>query len=164
MLYIEVNMTSQPIISTVSEWLNILLGHELTSINQYFFQYRLLEHKGVIKLAEIFKKESIEEMKHVDVIMKRIFFLDNIPKLTDLSAIGASQDIKKMLEKNLEMEVENVNKYQQAIFCAENQRDFGSADILHGILQEEEEHCDWLKKQLNIIKEIGIERYTQSLI
>ncbi len=146
----------------IIEWLNIVLGRELTAINQYFLQYRLLEHLGLEKMAQKFRAESIEEMEHADVIMKRIIVLDELPKISGSNPIKVNKDLHKLLEQNLEMEKETVVTYRQAIKAIDKEGDIVTVDILTDILKSEEEHVEWVKQQLNLIKTIGIQNYAQS--
>jgi bacterioferritin len=143
----------------VLENLNIALKKELTAINQYFLHSRILEDWGVSKLAKHEYKESIEEMRHADVLIKRILFLEGLPNLQELGKLMIGEDVKEILECDLKLEIDGVKSYREAVAHADSVQDFVSRDLFLQILKEEEEHVDYLETQLKLIEQIGIEKY-----
>jgi bacterioferritin len=138
--------------------LNKALREELTAINQYFLHAEMCENWGYHKLSEYIKKQSIGEMKHAEVLMERILFLDGTPSMMPLELnIGGS--VKGMLESDLALEVSAVKQYNDAVAIATKEGDNGSRDLLVQLLKDEEEHVDFLEAQLHQIKELGYERY-----
>jgi bacterioferritin len=146
---------------TVLKHLNTLLKGELTAINQYFLHSRMLENWGVTKLAKHEYKESIEEMHHADLLIKRILLLDGVPNLQELGKLYIGQDVKEVIEGDLKLETEGSANYRAAIKDCEAVSDYGTRDLLTKILTDEEGHHDHLTTQLDLIRQIGIENYIQ---
>ena len=143
----------------VIEHLNTQLTNELTAINQYFLHARTLRHWGVTYLGEKEYKESIEEMRHADWLIERILFLGGLPNVQRLNQVLVGQSVKEVLEADLKLEEKALNDLREGIAYAESVRDFVSRDLLLKILANEEEHVDFLDRQFDLIKLIGIERY-----
>jgi bacterioferritin len=144
----------------VVEHLNTALTNELTAINQYFLHARTLQHWGVTKLGQLEYKESIEEMKHADDLIQRILFLDGLPNVQRLNQIAVGESVEEILRADFDLEEKAVVDLREAIAYCESVRDFVSRDLFARILEEEEEHIDFLDRQFDLIKRIGIERYT----
>jgi bacterioferritin len=145
----------------VVEHLNTQLTNELTAINQYFLHARLLQHWGVTKLGKHEYKESIEEMHHADWLIERILFLDGLPNVQRLNQIMVGQTVTEVLESDLKVEEKAMDDLREGIAYCESVRDYVSRDLLRRILDNEEHHVDFLDRQMDLIKLIGIERYTQ---
>ena len=145
----------------VIEFLNKALLNELTAINQYWLHYRILDNWGVHKLAEYERHESIDEMKHADVLAERILFLDGLPNFQALGKLRIGEGVKEILECDLALEHDALPLLKDAIAHCESVRDFISRDIFQRILESEEEHVDFLEKQFDMIKLMGIENYVQ---
>jgi bacterioferritin len=143
----------------VIEALNQALTIELTAINQYFIQAKMCKNWGFHKLAKKQWDESIGEMKHADMLIDRILFLEGIPNIARYDVIRAGEDVKQQLEYDLVLESNGVKAYNAAIALCVEVKDAGSRDLMEGILTESEEHVDWLETQLNVIASIGLERY-----
>jgi len=138
--------------------LNKALREELTAINQYFLHAEMCENWGYHKLSEFIKKQSIGEMKHAEVLMERILFLDGSPSMQPLE-LKVGGTVKGMIESDLALEVGAVKQYNDSIAIATAEGDNGSRDLLLQLLKDEEEHVDFLEAQLHLIKEVGYERY-----
>jgi bacterioferritin len=141
--------------------LNAVLTNELTAVNQYFLHARTLRHWGVTLLAEKEYEESIEEMHHADWLMERILFLGGLPNVQRLSQVLVGQSVKEVLEADLRLEEKALSDLREGIAHCEEVRDYVSRDLLLRILANEEEHEDFLDRQFDLIKRIGIERYIQ---
>lgn len=144
--------------------LNSVLTKELTAINQYFLHARMLQNWGFEKLGRLEYAASIDEMKHADELIKRILFLEGLPNLQKLDRIKIGQNIKEVIEADLEVENAAVPHLKNCIRLAEQEFDYVSRDLFLKILASEEQHVDWLETQLNLIAEIGVQNYIQSQI
>jgi bacterioferritin len=144
----------------VIEHLNTQLTNELTAINQYFLHARTLQHWGVTKLGKHEYAESIEEMKHADELINRILFLDGLPNVQRLNQIKVGETVEEILQADMSIEEKATGDLRIGIAYCESVRDFASRDLLQRILINEEEHIDFLDRQMDLIKLIGIERYT----
>jgi bacterioferritin len=138
--------------------LNKALQEELTAINQYFLHAEMCENWGYHKLSEFIKKQSIGEMKHAEVLIERILFLDGSPSMVPLE-LKVGGTVKGMIESDLSLEISAVKQYNDAVAIATKEGDNGSRDLLVQLLKDEEEHVDFLEAQLHQIKELGYERY-----
>jgi bacterioferritin len=143
----------------VVEHLNTQLTNELTAINQYFLHARILEHWGVAKLGKQEYKESIDEMKHADSLIQRILFLDGLPNVQRLDQVNVGQTVEEVLQADLKLEEKALGDLREAIAYCESVRDFVSRDLFLHILDSEEAHVDFLERQFDLIKQIGIEHY-----
>ncbi|MEZ5813863.1 MAG: bacterioferritin [Alphaproteobacteria bacterium] len=145
----------------VIEHLNAALKKELGAINQYFLHARMLDDWGVTKLGKHEYNESIEEMKHAEELIDRILFLGGIPNLQEVAKLHIGEDVKEILECDLKIEIEGVAGYKKAVAHAREVQDFISEDLFKKILADEEGHVDYLETQLQLIEQIGIEKYIQ---
>ncbi|MGA2346306.1 MAG: bacterioferritin [Candidatus Sulfotelmatobacter sp.] len=138
--------------------LNKALREELTAINQYFLHAEMCENWGYHKLSEFIKKQSIGEMKHAEVLMERILFLDGSPSMQPLElTVGGT--VKEMIENDLKLEIGAVKQYNDSVAIATKEGDNGSRDLFVTLLKDEEGHVDFLEAQVHLIKELGYERY-----
>ena len=138
--------------------LNEALREELTAINQYFLHAEMCENWGYKKLSEYIKKQSIGEMKHAEVLIERILFLDGIPSMQPME-LKVGSNVRDMIESDLALEISAVKQYNAAVQIATEQKDNGSRDLLVTLLKDEEDHVDWLEAQMHQIQELGYERY-----
>lgn len=141
------------------DYLNIQLTNELTAINQYFLHARTLRHWGVTLLAKHEYAESIDEMKHADWLIERILFLGGLPNVQRLNQIQVGQTVEEVLRCDLSLEEKAHGDLRDGIAYAETIRDYVTRDLLLRILSSEEGHVDFLDRQFDLIKQIGIERY-----
>ena len=148
----------------IIEYLNKALKNELTVINQYFLHARMWKDWGLNKLNEYEYNESLGEMKHADRLIERILFLDGLPNLQDLGRLYIGQHTREMLECDLKQEHIAIPLLREAIAFSESCQDYVSRGLFQLILDEEEEHVDWLETQLALIDKIGIENYQQSMM
>ena len=143
----------------VIEFLNKALGNELVAINQYFLHSRMFKDWGLKALADKEYEESIDEMKHADMLIERILFLEGLPNLQKLDKLLIGQHTKEMLECDLKIEQKAVPELKEGIKHCESVADYVSRDLLQHILESEEEHIDWLETQLGLIERVGIQNY-----
>ncbi len=144
--------------------LNKALTIELTAINQYFVQAKMLKNWGYNALAKKMWEESMGEMKHADKLIERILFLEGIPNIARYDVIRVGSDVPEQLENDLKLETSGVKAYNEAITLAAKSQDNGTRELLEGILVSSEEHVDWLETQLGLIKSLGLQNYlTQQL-
>ena len=146
----------------IIEYLNRVLKNELTAINQYFLHAKILADQGLHRLAHKERQESIEEMQHADMLMERILFLEGLPNLQALGKLLIGENVEEMLRCDLKTEMIAIPLLREAVAFAEQVSDYVTRALLEKILQNEEEHVDWLETQLGLIKKVGVANYLQS--
>ena len=146
----------------VIDYLNKGLRSELTAINQYWLHYRLLENWGYNELAKKWRKESIEEMNHADKFVDRIIFLDGFPNMQVLDPLHIGQNVKEILEADLQAEIGARALYQEAATYCREVKDYPSEDLFEKLMADEEEHIDFLETQLDLVDKLGVQLYSQA--
>ncbi|HEX4258009.1 MAG TPA: bacterioferritin [Streptosporangiaceae bacterium] len=148
----------------VIEFLNEQLSAELTAINQYFLHAKMQENFGWVKLAQHTKAESIDEMRHAEIITERILFLDGLPNYQRLFPLRIGQTITQMLESDMAVEVEAVDRLRRGGEYMRSVSDITSAKLFEDILADEEGHIDYLETQLQLVETLGEQLYLAQLI
>lgn len=143
--------------------LNKLLADELTAINQYMVHAEMCEDWGYSSLYGVVKARAIKEMKHAEKLISRILFLGGSPEVDKLNPIHIGSNIEKILKNDHQAEAEAYEAYNEVIKYVGEKKDFGSRRLLEKILQDEEEHLDFLEEQLDQIEQMGIENYLSTL-
>jgi bacterioferritin len=144
--------------------LNELLANELTAINQYFIHAKMCENWGYERLGHKVREESIDEMKHADLVISRILFLEGVPNLQKLNKLRVGETVKEQLESDLQLEYSAIGFLNQGIVAARNANDNATEDLMTKILVSEEEHTDWLETQLELIRQVGEQNYLSQQI
>jgi len=139
--------------------LNDVLTGELTAINQYFIHAKMCDNWGFKKLGAFIRHESIDEMKHAEILIDRILFLEGVPNLQRMSPIKVGQSVEEQFTKDLELEYVAIKRLNDGILACVNAGDNGTRELLEDILVSEEEHTDWLETQRETIAQIGIQNY-----
>jgi bacterioferritin len=147
----------------VIEFLNEQLTAELTAINQYFLHAKMQENWGYTKLAKHTKHESIDEMRHAEVLTDRILFLEGLPNYQKLFALRIGETVKEQFDCDMKIEVEAVDRLRRGIEYMRSIGDVTSARIFEDILADEEHHVDYLETQLGLIEKLGEALYLQNV-
>jgi bacterioferritin len=144
--------------------LNEQLTRELTAINQYFLHAKMQANWGFTKLAEHTRDESIDEMKHAERITDRILFLEGLPNYQKLLPLRIGQTVKEQFEADLAVEIKAVDALRPAIALCREKGDVTTANIFEDILEDEEEHIDYLETNLELIGKLGEQLYLSQLV
>jgi bacterioferritin len=146
----------------VIKLLNDQLTNELTAINQYFLHSRIYRHWGFDKLGKKEYEESIGEMKHADQLIERILMLDGLPNLQALHKLMIGETVPEILNCDLQLELVSQKTVKEGIALCEQSRDYVSRDLFQHILDDTEEHIDWLETQIELVEQVGLQNYLQS--
>ena len=145
----------------VIDYLNKALRHELTAINQYWLHYRFLDNWGLLDMAKVWRKESIEEMEHADKLVARIIFLDGFPNMQVLDPLRIGQTVKEVLDCDLAAEMSARALYEEAATHCHGVKDYVTRDLFEKLMSDEEHHIDFLETQLDLVAKLGLELYAQ---
>ena len=143
----------------VLEFLNEQLTAELTAINQYFLHARMQENLGWSRLAAHTRAESIDEMRHAELLTDRVLFLDGLPNLQRLFPLRIGQTVREMFDADMQVEVEAVTRLREGLAYMRSVGDVTSARLFEDILADEEHHIDYLETQLSLIDQLGEQLY-----
>lgn len=143
----------------VIEFLNKVLYNELTAINQYFIHAKMCENWGYERLGAKLRDESIDEMRHADIVISRILFLEGVPNLQRYHKLHVGETVKEQLESDLQLEYAAIAFLNQGIEAARKAMDNATEDLMSKILVSEEQHTDWIETQLELIRQVGEQNY-----
>lgn len=142
--------------------LNLILTNELTAINQYFLHARMYKNWGLNKLGEVTYKESIGEMKHADLLIERILLLDGLPNMQDMHKLKIGETVPEALAADLAVEYRGHAGMKDAVTHCNLVQDYVSRDLVASVMQDTEEHIDFLETQLQLIDKVGLQNYLQT--
>ena len=148
----------------IIEALNEVLTSELTAINQYFIHHKMCANWGYAKLSQKKREESLEEMKHADRLIQRILLLDGLPNLQDLGRIAVGETVVECLKADLNLEYEARTALVAAVTLCESTKDYVSREIAVEILEDSEEHIDFIETEISLVDKVGEQNYLQTQI
>jgi bacterioferritin len=139
--------------------LNDVLTAELTAINQYFLHAKMCQNWGYNRLADAIRQESIDEMKHAELLIDRVLFLGGVPNVQRLGKVTIGETVREQFELDLTTEYAAQKRLNKGIALCREEEDNASRALLEDILQSEDEHVDWLEAQLDLIGQVGEQQY-----
>ncbi|BDG01788.1 bacterioferritin [Anaeromyxobacter oryzae] len=143
----------------VIDLLNEVLTNELTAINQYFIHARMDENWGYERLYKKNRDESIDEMKHADQVIERILYFEGVPNMQRLGKVNIGENVPEQLRLDLDLEKQAIPVLNRGIELCRKSGDNGTAELLEDILEDEEEHANWLEAQLMLLDQVGVQNY-----
>ena len=144
--------------------LNELLKGEVTALNQYFLHASMCKNWGYLHLYKKIYEESLEEMRHAQRLIDRILFLEGMPVLTQPLYVHVGQDLRDLLQRDLQLESSSLPPLRQGVSLCLEQGDTGTREILEHLIVESEEHIEWLETQRHLIDTVGLENYAAQQI
>jgi bacterioferritin len=154
-------MESSP---TIHDLLNDVLTAELTSVNQYFVHAKMCANWGYRHLADKIREESFEEMKHAERVIERLLYLEGVPNMQRLGNIRIGERVREQFDVDLDLERTHVGRLNAGIDTAREQGDHGTRLLLEEILDDSEDHVDWLETQVELIRQVGEELYLSTQV
>jgi len=148
----------------VLDYLNKALKHELTAVNQYWLHYRILDNWGYKELAKKWRVEAIEEMEHADKLTARILFLDGHPNMQTINPLRIGQSVQEILDADLAAEIDARTLYLEAAKYCDSINERVSMALFEKLTADEEEHIDFLETQIELIRQVGVQLYSQKHI
>jgi bacterioferritin len=145
--------------AAVVDLLNEVLTNELTAISQYFLHARMCENWGYERLWKKVRAESIDEMKHADKVIERILYLEGSPNVQRLGKVSIGETVEEQLTLDLQLERHAIPVLNKGIEQCRQVGDNGTAELLEDILEDEEEHANWLEAQLSLVQQVGTQNY-----
>ena len=142
--------------------LNLILTNELTAINQYFLHARMYKSWGLLKLGEVTYQESIGEMKHADLLIERILLIEGLPNMQDMHKLKVGETVPEALAADLAVEYRGHAGMKDAVTHCNSVGDYVSRDLVASVMQDTEEHIDFLETQLQLIDQVGLQNYLQT--
>ena len=112
-------------------------------------------------MAKVWRKESIEEMEHADLITDRIIFLDGFPNMQVLDPLRIGQNVQEIIDCDLATEMTARALYQEAATYCHQVKDYVTRDLFESLMKDEEHHIDFLETQLDLVAKLGVELYAQ---
>jgi bacterioferritin len=100
-------------------------------------------------------------MKHADTLADRILYLDGLPNFQAIHKLKVGETVEEVLKADLALEMEAIPLLRDAIQHAESVRDYVSREVFERILENEEEHVDFLETQFEMIERMGLQNYIQ---
>jgi bacterioferritin len=143
----------------VIDLLNEVLTNELTGVNQYFLHARMCENWGYERLWKKIREESIEEMRHADEVIERILYLEGLPNVQRLGKVNVGETVPEQLKLDLELEKAALVALNRGIALCRDRGDNGSAELLEDLLEDEDDHANWLEAQLTLVEQVGLQNY-----
>ena len=148
----------------VLDYLNKSLKHELTAVSQYWLHYRILDNWGYKELAKKWRVEAIEEMEHADKLTARILFLDGHPNMQTINPLRIGQSVQEILDADLAAEIDARALYLEAAKYCDSINERVSMALFEKLTADEEDHIDFLETQIELIRQVGIQLYSQKHI
>jgi bacterioferritin len=145
--------------SKIIDLLNDVLTAELTAINQYFVHAEMCDNWGYDRLEQIIRKHSIGEMKHAEELIERILFLEGIPNMQRLGKINIGENVPEILKLDLALEMDAIPRLNKGVETCRDAGDNTTRMLIEEVLEDEEEHVDWLEAQLDLISQVGAQNY-----
>ena len=143
----------------ILELLNDRLSEELTAISMYMVHSEMCANWGYAKLHEAFEKQAIDEMKHAELLIGRVLFLEGTPTVSKLNRMNIAATVPDMVQADEDAETGAIKTYNETIAAAVQLGDNGTREMIAKILQDEERHVDWAEVQREQIAQMGLQNY-----
>ena len=110
-------------------------------------------------MNNIISKHSIGEMKHEEELIESVLFLEGVPNVQRLGKINIGENVPEIIKLDYALEMEALPRLNAGIETCRELGDNNSRHLLEEILEEEEEHVDWLEAQMALLEQVGVQNY-----
>lgn len=142
--------------------LQAAINTELTVSQHYWSRAVYWRSRQMKRLAEMYSKEADEERGHAQTAADRLTFLGTDPAMSPESESPGGGTLREQFEEDLAGEVAVANTYGPWIEQALDAGDYTTFKLLSAILEQTEEHVDFLQAELDKASAMGEENWVQS--
>lgn len=141
-------------------YLGRALSLELSAVQQYSTQARMVASWGLSEAAASLRNEADEELKHADRIIERMLAIGAAPGGSQLRPVKIGRDLSELLVINQQFERDVISLYLSATHHCARVGDHDSRVFFEELLKEEQQHLAELDAWLQRLQQLPRQRMT----